>query len=90
MLSDFGGSFLHEPAEVHQIHELDQLRTMRSGKDQAAARHALGMIQTTWGGFAGFAKAYEQQKAGAAPEKNGGSQAANCFIRLFEVMREDR
>src|SRR2546423_15566044 len=31
MLSDFGGSFLHDPAEVHQIHELDQLRTIVSG-----------------------------------------------------------
>ena len=69
--------------------ELEQIRNIQSGTDRASARHALGMMQTTWGGFSGFAKAYNAQKSGAAPEKSGASEAANCFITLFRAIRDE-
>jgi len=37
--------------------QLAQLQGIRSGTDAEVAHHALGMLQTTWCGFAAFAKA---------------------------------
>src|SRR5205085_7842313 len=70
--------------------ELEQIRALRKGGDQAAAAHALGIVQTTWAGFATFSMAYEALKSGAAPEKNGASESANCFVTLFKTIRYER
>ena len=71
---------------LKQIEQLDQLR---SDADTAVARRALGVMQTTWGGFSAFAKAMEAQKAGLI-ETNSAAQAANCFTTVFKRMREGK
>ena len=68
--------------------QLAQLQGIRSGTDAEVTHHALGMLQTTWCGFAAFAKAYQAQQNGAAPEKNGASESAQCFLTLFKAIRE--
>jgi hypothetical protein len=68
--------------------QLAQVQGIRSGTDAEVAGHALGVLQTTWCGFAAFAKAYQAQQNGAAPEKNGASESAQCFVTLFKAIRE--
>jgi hypothetical protein len=70
------------------VAELGRIRSIRSNPDAALARRGLGVVQTTWGGFASFATAYAAQSAGAAPEKNSASESARCFQELFKAMRE--
>lgn len=53
--------------------ELAHIRGMRAGGDPATARLALGLVQTTWCGFAPFMRAYNALTSGAAPEKNSAS-----------------
>ena len=65
--------------------QLAQVRSIRAGADAAVARHALGMLQTTWCGFLPFAKACEP---GATPAKNSASESAQCFADLVKAMRE--
>jgi hypothetical protein len=67
--------------------ELAHIRDIRSNVDSAVARRALGMMQTTWCGLVPFAKAYQAQASGAAPEKNSASESAHCFRTLFEAIR---
>jgi hypothetical protein len=64
--------------------QLAQVQALRAGTDAALARHALGMMQTTWCGFSPFARACE---AGAAPGKNSASESAQCFAALMKAMR---
>jgi hypothetical protein len=63
--------------------QLQQIQSIRKDSNGPLAGRALGMVQTTWGGFSGFAKAYHAQRAGAPVEKNAASEAANCFLTLF-------
>lgn len=70
------------------VAELGRIRAIRSNPDAALARRGLGVVQTTWGGFASFARAYAAQSAGAAPEKNSSSESARCFQELFKAVRE--
>lgn len=70
--------------------QLEQIQTIRQGPNREAAGHALGMLQTTWCGFSAFARDYQAQKNGAAPEKNGAAQSADCFARLFKAIRDNR
>jgi hypothetical protein len=67
--------------------ELGHIRAIRGGTDRAAARHALGVVQTTWCGYTPFARAYRAQQAGTAIEKNSPSESAGCFAKLFEAVR---
>lgn len=67
--------------------QLARMQELRHGADPAVARHALGMMQTTWCGLSAFAKACAAQQQGAAPGKNGASESAHCFVTLFEAIR---
>lgn len=70
---------------------LAQLKEIRELRERGgdAAKHALGVMQTTWAGLAPFLRAYESQKSGGAVEKNGASESADCFVKLFKAIRED-
>jgi len=68
--------------------QLAHIRAIRSGPDKAVAARALGMVQTTWCGFAPFLRAYKAQAAGASPAKSAPSEAAHCFQALFKAIRE--
>ncbi len=67
--------------------QLAKLQTLRAEADPAIARHALGMMHTTWCGFSPFAKAYRAQVSGEAPAKNAAAETAQCFAALFKAMR---
>lgn len=68
--------------------ELGHVRAVRAGADKALGARALGMVQTTWCGFAPFLQAYKAQAAGTAPTKGEPSEAAQCFRILSRAMRE--
>ena len=68
--------------------QLAHLRSVRRGPDKAIARRALGMVQTTWCGFAPFVRAYEAQESGASPAKGNPAEAAQCFRALFAAIRQ--
>ena len=68
--------------------QLAQIQNIRNSADYEVARHALGMMETTWCGFRAFAEAYQAQKPGVAPEKNGAAESAHCFTTLFKAIRE--
>lgn len=67
--------------------QLKKIQAIRAGDDPAAARHALGMLQTTWCGWSAFAKARRAQEASDAPGKDSASEAAHCFDTLFKAIR---
>lgn len=71
------------------LSQLKEVRELRQGGGEGA-KHALGMMQTTWAGFTPFLRAYESQKSGGAVEKNGASESADCFVKLFKAIREDK
>jgi hypothetical protein len=68
---------------------LGQLKEIREIRERGgdAAKHSLGMMQTTWAGFTPFLRAYESQRSGGAVEKNGASESADCFVKLFKAMK---
>ncbi len=66
---------------------LAHIRALRGGADRAVAERALGIVQTTWCGFAPFAKAYEGLKAGGEPGKGAPPEAARCFRELFAAIK---
>lgn len=68
--------------------ELAHIRGLRRGHDPSIARRGLGVVQTTWCGFAPFLQAYHAQASGAPLEKNSASEAAHCFITLFQAIRD--
>lgn len=67
--------------------ELEGIRAIRSGADAGEARHALGVVQTTWCGFGAFVKAYGAAAADGPVEKNSASESARCFRSLFQAAR---
>ena len=66
--------------------QLAHIRAIRGAADKALAARALGMVQTTWCGFAPFLKAYKAQATGAAPAKDAPSESAHCFRTLFKAV----
>jgi hypothetical protein len=70
--------------------QLALIRSLRGGEDKAVAARALGMVHTTWVGFAPFHKEYKALEAGGAPGKGEAPETANCFRELFKAMREGR
>ena len=70
--------------------QLAQIRDIRAQSDPAVARHALGMMQTTWCGFSAFARAYQSRKADVSSEtkSNSAAESADCFAKLFDEMRK--
>ena len=67
--------------------QLEKIRALRAGGDPALAGRALGMVQTTWCGFAPFARACEAAAAGKEPAKGAPGEAARCFRDLFRAIR---
>ncbi len=72
------------------VGELERIQAVRGGADPAAAARALGVVQTTWCGFAPFVRAYKAQESGEAPKNNAASESAQCFVKLFKAMREQK
>jgi hypothetical protein len=70
--------------------QLAHIRDIRAGKDRRTARHALGMVQTTWCGFDGFMNRWNEEKAGARSDKSSASEVVACFNTLFEAMQSGR
>jgi hypothetical protein len=70
------------------LEQLAHIQSIRSGTDEQAAPHALGLLQTTWGGFAAFNRAYQNRQTGPTPEKNGASESTECFATLLKAIRE--
>ena len=70
--------------------ELANIRAVRAGKDKAVAARGLGMVQTTWCGFAPFLKAYQAQLAGKPPTKGAPAESARCFRTLCKAVREGK
>jgi len=67
--------------------QVSQIRAIRRGADRAVAARGLGMVQTTWCGFAAFLKAYKAQAGGGAPGKGSAPEAAACFRALTAACR---
>ncbi|MBI5386759.1 MAG: family 20 glycosylhydrolase [Verrucomicrobia bacterium] len=67
--------------------ELDRIRTLRAGDDRAVAERALGMVHTTWCGFAPFVRACQAQPTNAVPAKSAPAESAHCFTTLFKAIR---
>jgi hypothetical protein len=65
------------------LRQLDQIRAARRDAHTAVAGRLLGMIQTTWVGFAAFAKACSGDKE-ASPQAR---ESAACFRELFADLR---
>lgn len=68
--------------------QLGHVRAVRADADKAVAARALGMVQTTWCGFAPFLGAYRAQADGTAPTQDAASETAQCFRALAKAMRE--
>ena len=68
--------------------QLKLVRGIRGGADKAAAPRALGMLQTTWCGFAPFLRAYRALEAGKPPAKDAPHESAQCFRALCKAMQE--
>ena len=68
--------------------ELARIRKIRSNADQTVARHAMGMLQTTWCGASSFIEAYRAQRSGEAAGKDSASESADCFTKLFKAIGE--
>lgn len=66
------------------LEQLAQMRALRA--DPQLARHALGMVQTTWCSVPEFVNAYAVVQSGAFREKDRGADSARCFVTLFEAL----
>ena len=69
--------------------ELEQLRAIQANPKAAVARHARGVVQTTWCGFNPFMAAYHAQESGAAAASKSAAEAADCFLAVFKTLREN-
>jgi len=67
--------------------QLGIIRALRAGADEAVAAHALGVVQTTWCGFAPFLTAYKAQLVGKPPTKDAAGESAACFRALMKAAR---
>lgn len=65
------------------LRQLDQIRAARRDASPVVAERLLGMIQTTWCGFANFVKAYAGDKDATVQAR----EAALCFRELFSDLR---
>lgn len=59
------------------------VRHVRRNAPEAIGRRMLGMLQTTWGGFGAFARAY----FGEPVANQRIQEAVTCFRTLFEALR---
>lgn len=65
------------------LRQIDQIRAARRDAHPSVAERLLGMIQTTWVGFAPFVRAYSGDKD-ASPQAR---EATACFRELFHDLR---
>jgi hypothetical protein len=63
--------------------ELQAIRAVRAHSTDAIAQRMEGVLQTTWGGFGPFVKAY----FGETPENGRVMEAVTCFRALFHELR---
>jgi hypothetical protein len=68
------------------LDQLGQIRALRLAPAAAGTGQALGVVQTTWCGFAPFLRAWEAQAGGAAPTKNEAGESAQCCRTLFSAL----
>jgi len=67
--------------------QLALIRKLRGSDNKAVAARALGMVQTTWCGFAPFHAAYQAQIAADQPAKDAPGESAACFRALSQATR---
>jgi hypothetical protein len=65
---------------------LAHIRSLRSGGNAKA----MGVVHTTWCGFAPFLQAYKALEAGEEPAKGSAADAARCFRALFRQIRDGK
>ena len=63
--------------------QLQAIRSTRAHSTDAIAARMQGVLQTTWGGFGAFAKAY----FGETPANSRVLEAVSCFRALFRELR---
>jgi hypothetical protein len=63
--------------------ELAQMKALRSDTNSAVAKHAFGIMHTTWGGAGEFITAVNRLEAGEKAGTNSVGQCANCFVAVF-------
>ena len=63
--------------------QLQAIRSARAHSTDAIAARMQGVLQTTWGGFAAFAKTYY----GEPPASGNVAEAVSCFRALFRELR---
>jgi len=70
--------------------QLAHIRSVREDDEKGVAGRALGVVQTTWCGFASFVKAYKALEKGEEVAGNNASGSARCFRALFEAIRQGK
>jgi Glycosyl hydrolase family 20, catalytic domain len=65
------------------LQQLAAIRSVRTHATDAIAGRMQGVLQTTWGGFGSFAKAY----FGETPANGRTLEAVSCFRALFRELR---
>jgi hypothetical protein len=70
------------------LQQLEQMRALRASPDRDAARHGLGMVQTTWYGAASFIRAYQALEKSAEEPNGSAAESADCFRKMFRAIRE--
>lgn len=68
------------------LRQLDLMRAVRQNSSPAVASRLQGMLQTTWVGFGGFARAY----FGEEIKSVNATEAVATFRELFRELRKDR
>jgi hypothetical protein len=63
--------------------QLQAIRAVRGHATDAIAARMQGVLQTTWGGFAAFVKAY----FGEPPANASAAESVSCFRALFRELR---
>jgi uncharacterized membrane protein YcjF (UPF0283 family) len=71
------------------LRQLAQMQELRNSSEQVFGQHGLGIMQTTWCGFAAFAEACKAQEPGATADKNAVNEAASCFLSLVKTLSEE-
>ncbi|MBI4876157.1 MAG: family 20 glycosylhydrolase [Acidobacteria bacterium] len=67
------------------LRQLDQVRAVRLSAHPKVADRMLGMLQTTWCGFARFARGYFRENT----TETNVMEAVNCFRELFRELRRE-
>jgi hypothetical protein len=63
--------------------QLEEIRSVRAHATETVAKRMQGVLQTTWGGFGPFVKAYN----GEPPANGRIMESVSCFRALFRELR---